>query len=322
MADRPNVLVLATGGTIANPLDSEGYLTGQELIDEVPEVTEVADVAVKDVARIGSTRIRAEHWWDLYGEIEAAATSEEPPDGVVITHGSNTVEETAFFLHLTVNTEMPIVLTAAQRNHRQIGNDADRNLVDAVTVAGNPDSRGRGAMLVVNEDVHSARDVTKVARSRPDGWRSGKVGVLGGIDKQGNMEFLRKPEQRHAPDTEFTIADAEPDDFPRVDIVFSAALMDGSLIEAAVENGANGIVLAALPTGSVAKPGQAKAARQAHDEGTPIVTSNRGLGGGVSPEKYFIWANTLTPQKARILLALSLMETDNYDEIERMFTQY
>lgn len=322
MTDTPDVLLLATGGTIANPRDEPGYLSGRKLIDEVPEVETVANVEVKDVASTGSTGITFEHWLRLHEEIETAANRENPPDGIVVTHGSNTVEETAYFLHLTVSTSIPVVLTAAQRNHRLVGNDGDRNLLDAVMVAGNPASRGRGAMVVVNDEIHSARDVTKTVSGRPDAWSSGNRGVLGLVDKHDNVAFLRSIEQRHAPDTEFAIEDVAAADIPRVEIVYSAVGTDGSMIEAAIENGADGIVLAAHPTGSLAKTGQATTAEQVHEAGTPVVRSHRGKDGWPNRSKSGIWGNTLTPQKARVLLMLALLETDEYAEIDRMFEEY
>ena len=321
MDGNPEVLVLATGGTIANPLDIEGYLSGRELLDEIPEVESVADIDVIDVTQTGSSGITFENWWDLHDTIQDAVT-EDPPDGVVVTHGSNTVEETAYFLHLTTNTSIPIVLTAAQRNHRLVGNDGDRNLVDAVKVAGNPEARGRGAMVVLNEEIHSAREVTKTVSGRPDAWSSGNFGVLGALDKDGEMAFFRNTEQRHVPDTEFDIDDIEPNTLPRVEIVYSAVGMDGGMIDAAVENDADGIVLCALPTGTAANTGQAEAAKTAHAEGTPVVVTHRGFDGWPYKTGDYIWGNTLTPQKARILLSLALTVTHDYERIARMFREY
>lgn len=322
MNDDQTVLLLATGGTIANAADVEGYLSGRELLDAVPEVEAVADLEVTDVASTGSSGIGVETWWDLHREVSAATSRSDPPDGVVITHGSNTVEETAYFLHLTVDSPIPVVLTASQRNHGFVGNDGDRNLVDAVTVAANPDAWGRGTMVVVNDEIHSAREVTKMVSSRPDAWRSGNLGVLGLLDMHGEMNFFRRTEKRHAPDAEFDLDVAEPSAFPRVEIVYSAAGMDGRMIEAAHEKGTDGIVLAALPTGTAARPGQHDAARRVHEDGTPVVLSHRGGEGWPYRTEEFIWGSTLSPQKARILLALSLMRTDSYDEIQRIFTEY
>jgi len=194
--------------------------------------------------------------------------------------------------------------------------------LDVVKVAGNPDARDRGPMIVVNNEIHSARDVTKVASGRPDAWSSGNLGVLGLIDKRGNMAFLRRTEHRHAPDTEFDINGVDPTDFPCVEIVYCTVEMNSAMIEAAVENGANGIVLAGHPSGAAAMTGQATTARGVHNEGIPVVMSHRGREGWPYPNERYIWSNTLTPQKARILLMLALLETSDYDEIARIFEEY
>lgn len=323
---KPKVHLLATGGTIANPRDIEGYLSGRQLIEEVPEVEEVADVSVTDVARTGSSGMSPEIWWDLHREITSLAERGSSPDGVVITHGSNTMEETAYFLHLTLGVDIPVVLTAAQRNHRLVGNDGDRNLVDAVKVAAHPEARGRGVLVVVNDEIHGARDVTKEVSSRPDAWSSGNLGVLGLVDKRDNLEFYRTSERRHAPDTEFDIDETSPGDFPQVEVVYSSAGNTGAMIRAAADAGADGIVLAALPTGSPAEPEghptQTEAAREARERGIPVVLSHRGFEGWPYPREGFLCGDTLTPQKARILLALGVLQTDDRDELQRLFETY
>lgn len=330
MADKPHVLLLATGGTIANPLDIEGYLDGETLLEEVPEVEEVADVEVKDVSSTGSSGMSPEIWWDLHEEIVAATERDDPPAGVVITHGSNTVEETAYFLHLTLSTELPVTLTAAQRNHRLVGNDGDRNLVDAVKVAASEEARGRGAMVVLNDEIHGARDVTKAVTGRPDAWGSGNLGVLGLIDKRDNMEFFRESQKRGAPDAVVDVGEFEYSEFPDVRIVYSAVGQDGSMVEAAIEDGADGIVLASLPTGSPSNPSTFERTQadvvEENAGAVPIALSSRAYEGWPYPtrrEKYgVIWANTLSPQKARILLALGLLQTDDNEELQTLFEQY
>lgn len=322
MGAQDTVHLLATGGTIANPLDIDGYLPGQDLVDEVPELDSVADVRVTDVSSTGSSGITPEIWFDLHRTVSDAVDS-SPPDGFVVTHGSNTVEETAYFLNLTLDTEVPVVLTAAQRNHRLIGNDGDRNLLDAVKVARAPEAVGRGVLVVLNDEIHHARDVTKTASGRPDAWTSGNLGVVGLIDKRDNMKFYRRTERLHTTDSPFDVTDVEPAALPDVEIVYSAAGNDGTMVECAVESGADGIVIAALPTGSPAAPvdrdGQLDAAERAARSGTPVVLSHRGLDGWPYPTDPFIWGDTLTPQKARVLLSLALLETTDHDEIERYF---
>lgn len=326
----PTVRVLATGGTIANPPDIDGYLSGRALVDRVPEIEAVADVAVEEVASTGSSGVTPAVWYDLRDRIEAAASGAAPPDGYAVTHGSNTAEETAYFLHLTAPTDRPVVVTAAQRNHGTVGNDGDRNLVDAVRVASHPDAAGHGAFLVANDEIHGARDVTKTVSGRPDAWTSGGFGALGLVDKRGLVRLYRRSLRRHAPDTPFDVAGRDPADFPTVSVVYSTAAADGSGVEAAVERGVDGLVVAAFPTGAPAAPRdgptQAEALERAADAGLPVVVSHRGLEGWPKGNLLeggpFIWGDTLRPQKARILLALGLLETDDRDRLQAFFLEY
>lgn len=328
--DRPTVRLLATGGTIANPPDVDGYLTGSELVANVPAVEAVADVTVEDVASTGSSGVTPAVWFDLRGRIQAAATSESPPDGYVVTHGSNTLEETAYFLHLTVDTDRPVVLTAAQRNHGTVGNDGDRNLVDAVRVAAHPEAVGHGSLVVVNDEIHGARAVTKAVSGRPDAWSSGELGALGLIDKRGFLRFYRRSLRRHAPDAPFPPSGFEADAFPRVEVVYSTAGADGTMVEAALERGADGLVVAALPTGTPAepldRPTQTAALERASAAGVPVVVSHRGLEGwpksSLLESDAFIWGDTLRPQQARILLALGLTVTDDPRRLQQYFLEY
>jgi L-asparaginase len=324
--ETPQIHLLTTGGTIANPRDTSGYLSGEELLNEIPEVREQADITVTDVAEVGSQKISADIWFRLHEEITQAAESSSPPDGFVVTHGSNSLEETAYFLHLTLQTDIPVTLTAAQRNHRLIGNDGDRNLLDAVKVAASPQARGRGALVVLNDEIHGARDVTKTVSGRPDAWSSGNLGVVGLIDKRDNMRFYRRTERRHAPETEFDVSDSTAADFPQVEVIYSHVDAGKEVTVAAGEH-ADGIVLASFPTGAPARPTGRESQGEALDElidELPIVLSHRGFEGWPYPRDPFIWGDTLTPQKARILLALGLMHSDEYDKsyLQSLFETY
>ncbi|MFB6131689.1 MAG: asparaginase [Salinigranum sp.] len=323
-----DVHLLATGGTIANPPDREGYLSGRELLEGVPEVEDVAPVSVTDVASRASSAISADVWFDLLAHVNRLVADPSPPSGIVVTHGSNTMEETAYFLHLTARTEIPIVLTAAQRNRGTVGNDGDRNLVDAVRVAAHEDAGGRGVLVVVNDQVHSARDVTKTVSGRPDAWTSGDFGPVGLTDKYGLVQFYRRIERRHTVDSGF---DVDPEaTLPEVEIVYTAAGAGGGAVEDALARGVDGIVLAAFPTGSPARPserdGQEAALEAAAERGTPVVVSHRGLEGWparrLRADERFVWGDTLTPQKARVLLSLCLLETTDVEEIQRRFLTY
>ncbi len=324
------VHILTTGGTIQNDLSIEGYLSGSELLDRIPEVKEIAEVTVEDIASVGSQSMTTEIWYELANKINSSAKVEGGPDGFVVTSGSNTLEETAYFLNLVVKTEKPVVLTASQRNHGMIGNDGDRNLVDAVRVASLEESKNRGVLVVLNDQIHSAREVTKVVTSRPDAWSSGDIGVLGLCDKYGYVQYYRETQRGHAPDVIFDLSTSSAETFPKVMVEYSIANADGSGIPYEIEAGAQGIVYAGFPTGAPAEPnggGQAEQLRLAA-EIVPVVMSHRGSDGWpyrrrtVLEGGSFIWGDTLSPQKAAILLALSLTKTSDPEEIQKIFLKY
>lgn len=325
----PEVRVLATGGTIANPPDVDGYIDGDELVRGIPALSDAADLTVEDVSSIGSSEMTPEVWYDLHERIEAIA-AEDDVDGVVIPHGSNTMEETAYFLNLTLETDVPVVLTAALRNRDTIGNDGDRNLLDAIRVAGHPDAAGRGVLVVVNDHVHHSRDVTKTVSGRPDSWSSGDFGALGLVDKRGEVRFYRRVDRCHAPDTDLSLESVEPDDFFDVPIVYSVVGSDGSSIRRELEADPAGLVLAALPTGSPVNPRdrstQAEALDEAADRDIPVVVSQRGHEGwvdsGLIDRDDRIWADTLSPQKARILLTLGLGSGADTDSLQELFLSH
>lgn len=319
--DTPAITLLATGGTIANPPDVDGYLSGAALLERIPELQQIARIEAEDVASVASTCLTPEIWWRLHDRIQDRLSS-NPPSGIVITHGSNTIEETAYFLQLTLDTSVPIVLTAAQRNHDTIGNDGDRNLYDAVRVASSDDARGRGVLVVANDTIHGARDVVKAVSSRPDAWVSPNTGPLGYTDKRGRINFYAAAERSGA--AAFDFADHESQ-FPRVDVVHSVAGSDGHVTDLLVEDGATeGIVVAALPTGAPARPAgtdtQSAALKRAVDAGVPVVLSHRGLAGWPYEYEPFVRGDTLRPSKARILLALALLDgVEDSESLQQLF---
>jgi L-asparaginase len=321
----PHVHLLATGGTIANPPDVDGYMSGEQLVSEISELDDIANVTATDVASLASQAISPSVWFRLHEEITKLAESDDPPAGFVVTSGSNSVEETGYFLNLTLSTELPVVLTAAQRNHSTIGNDGDRNLVDAVRVAAAEESRGRGAMVVLNDEIQDARDATKAVSGRPDAWTSANLGVLGQLDKRGEMRFHRRAEAESVPDEEFTLSGVAPEKYPTVKVIYSHVGAGPELVDAAGEH-ADGVVVTGFATGSPASSpnerSQEDALERLAESGIPVVMTHRGLDGWPYHDDTFIWGNTLTPQKAAILLSLALLETKNQAEIQRIFETY
>ena len=249
---------------------------------------------------------------------------EAPLDGVVITHGTATLEETAYFLNLTLKVDATVVLVGSQRPATGLSSDAGLNLLNAVRVAGAPEARGLGVLVLLNDEIQTARDVTKTSTLRLETFRSPDLGMLGYADPDGRVAIYRRPSRRHAPDTEFDVRGRT--ELPRVDIAASYAGADGAAIRAFVAAGARAIVSASLPPG-VTTPAETEALLEARRRGVAIVLSSRAGSGRVLPrtllrQQGFVVADNLTPQKARVLAMLALARTDDASEIQRMFDEY
>jgi L-asparaginase len=286
-------------------------------------VHSVADIIAVPYAAISSTSVGYTQWRDLVLKIDEVAAANPDLAGFVVTHGTASLEETAYFLHLTAKVDLPIVVCGSQRPSSALSTDAGFNLVNAVRVAGSPDSRGMGVMTVLNDEIQCAREVTKTSTYRMQTFRSPDFGCLGHADGDV-VAFYRKPLRRHAPDTEFDIRSMEQ--LPRVDIVYSYCDSDGVASRAFVAAGAKGIVSAGFAPGFCG-PGEQSALKEAVDKGVVVVQSTRAGSGRTFrstklAENQFLIADNLNPQKARILLSLALSVTDDPDEITRMFQVY
>jgi L-asparaginase len=243
--------------------------------------------------------------------------------GFVITHGTATLEETAYFLHLTLKTDKTVVLVGAQRPASALGSDAGMNLLGAVRTALAPSARGLGVLTVLNDEIQSAREVTKTSTYRLQTFRSPDFGALGHVDGDG-VHIYRRPSRRHAPDTECEVAGLTG--LPRVDIAYSYAGSDGAVVDALVAAGARGIVSAGLAPG-IPTPLERAALERARDAGVAIVQSSRAGSGRVALRRYLkeagmIAADNLNPQKARILLMLALTRTQEVAGLRRLFDTY
>ncbi|MBR5381143.1 MAG: asparaginase, partial [Oscillospiraceae bacterium] len=281
-AERPRVVVLATGGTIAGCASSAaetavyraGVLGVDALLSAVPELRDHAEITGEQLCNIDSKDMTDEIWLRLACRVNAILAADEA-DGVVITHGTDTMEETAYFLTLTLKSEKPVVLTGAMLPATATGADGPRNLLDAVRVAACPASAGKGVLVVMNGEIHAARDVTKAHTQKIDAFISPTVGRLGVLDADGPV-FSGAPLRCHTVRSEF---DAGP--LPRVDILYGHESDDGALVEAAVRAGAQGIVYAGMGNGSI-PAGAEKALAEAAAGGIVVVRSSRtGNGAGV-----------------------------------------
>jgi L-asparaginase len=334
MPNLPRIAVIGTGGTISSlgdgSLDVLNYpdfgqkLTCEALLDKFPETKLVAEAVPVTYRQVGSTALGPEDWLELRRMIHKIARDDPSIDGFVIPHGTATLEETGFFLNLTVGTPQPVVLVGAQRPASALGTDAGTNLVNALQVAGSPEARGKGVLVVLNNEIHPARDVVKTSTYRVQTFRSFDFGALGHVDGDG-PQFYRAPLKAHMPDTEFAARDlAAP--LPRVDIVLSYGGADTALVDAAIGAGAKGIVSAGFAPGSPT-PAQQDALVAAAKAGIVVVQCSRAASGRVAPrrrlkETGIVAGEDLSPQKARILLMLMLTTTRDIDEIQVAFQRY
>jgi len=331
----PVVWVLATGGTIsgggATPTSLTRYragtFSGDELVAAVPALSDHAVVRVEQVANIGSPNITFDDWLTLARRINEIFAEDPDVAGVVITHGTNTIEETAYFLNLTVRHERPVVLVGSQRPATAISADGPLNLLNAVRTAVAPEARGKGVMVVMNDEINAARDVTKTSTYRVETFNSRTLGYLGYVDAD-RVSFYRESTKRHTVDAEFDLTDVTR--MPRVDIVYSYVEPNPVMIRALIEDGVDGIVLAGTGAGLVSAvewTALDSVMALPSDARPVVVRSNRTGSGRVVPlgtfdERGMIPADTLNPQKARILLMLALTRTRDLDEIRRMFSEY
>ena len=333
-AARPVVHVLATGGSISglgpHRLDYTLYpelgrrLSVEEMLARIPEANQVAEVKAENLLRVGSSSIGPAEWLQLAGRIDALLSGARPAQGVVITHGTATLEETGYFLHLTAKSDRPIVLTGAMRPPSALGTDADLNLLDAIRLAACPDAAGRGVLTVLNSEIQSARDVTKTNAFRVNTFGSRDFGCLGYVDADGQVLFYRNVTRLHTSATPFDVRGRQT--LPRVDIVYAYAGADGVLIDALCERGTDGIVLTGFGGGTFPRAFE-EAGERAVRAGIPVVLATRSTAGRVvmTPKKAaagFIVSDDLMPQKARILLMLALGITRERQAIQEMFYRY
>jgi L-asparaginase len=325
------VRILATGGTNAGRADTSldaGYRPGEvgvdSLIRSVPGIGALARLEGEPIAQVGSQDVDEALWLKLAIRAQRIFDAGEA-DGVVVTHGTDTVEETGYFLHLVVKSSRPIVLTGAMRPATSLSPDGPLNLYNAVAVAANPDAKGRGTMVVLNDDIHSARDVTKASTTDLHAFVSPGPGLLG-TASYGRIRYFRQPTKRHTLSSELTISGMGH--LPRVDILYSHAGMDSDLVRASVSQGAHGIVIAGVGNGNFSA-GASAALVTAARRGVIVVRSTRAISGEVSRNIEvnddalgFVAAGQLNPQKSRVLLQLCLANGFDRKAVQEAFHLY
>jgi len=328
----PNVKILATGGTIAGAgvtsTTTVGYTAAvtavDKLISNVPELAKVANVSGEQISQIASESMTMEIWLKLAKRVNQLLASDDV-DGVVITHGTDTLEETAYFLNLVVKSKKPVIMVGAMRPGTAMSADGPLNLYRSVILAGNKDAIGKGVMVMLNDTIHAGRDVTKTITNRLDTFKAAEIGPLGFF--VGDQPFFyRQTLRKHTADSEFDVSNMT--ELPRVDIVYHYAGNGGTMIEAATAAGAKGLVHAGTGDGSIAKA-EYPAIEAALKKGVVIVRSSRIANGNISrngeadDDKYgFIVSDNLNPQKARILLMLALTKTTDVKKIQELYLKY
>ena len=328
---KPNIVILATGGTIAGAAATgtqSAYTSGAVTIDAmlaaVPKIGDLATIKGEQISNVGSQDMSFDILLKVAKRINELGRSNDV-DGIVITHGTDTMEESAFFLNLTVKTDKPVVMVGSMRPSTAVSADGPLNLFNAVGVAADPKAKGRGVLVVMNDWIHGAHSLTKTSTTAVQTFMSPVRGLVG-IASYGKNDFYTTPSWKHTTQTDFDISQVTR--LPRVDIIFASVDMPPDLIDAAVANGAKGIVIAGVGNGNMNKASVTSAAN-AVKKGVVVVRSSRVATGTVGrnvelndDEMGFIASDELNPQKARILLSLALLKNRSPKDLQELFYTY
>jgi len=331
----PLIWVLSTGGTIAGTGASStslaeykaGTLLGSDLVKAVPEIGQHASVKVEQIVNVASPDLTLGNWIALANRINRIFTDDPNVAGIVITHGTNTLEETAYFLNLTVKDDRPVVLVGSQRPATAISADGPLNLLNGVRTAASADARGKGVLVVMNDEINGARDVTKTNTFRVETFRAPELGFLGYVDAD-KVSFYRASTKRHTSASEFDVSNVT--ELPKVDIVYSYIQPNTVVIGALVASGVKGLVFAGTGAGLISdvEKSALKPVLALPVAARPVLVRSTRVGNGrvIGREDYdrmgMIPADTLNPQKSRILLMLALTKTNDLKDIQRMFAEY
>jgi L-asparaginase len=328
------VYVVGTGGSISCIGDSrtdlinynyaDRHLSIQEMVSRIPEAVEAAEVRAEQFLNVYGGDVTPASWLHLARRINAVFRDDPDAAGLVVTHGTSTLEETAYFLNLTVKSTKPVVVTGAMRPPTAMSTDADMNLYDAIRVAAHPEAAGKGVLVVLNNKILAARDATKTSTSRLETFSSNDLGLLGYADSDGAVVFYRSPVRAHTVATEF-----DPDavgELARADIAYAYSGVDGVAVDALASAGCKGLVGAGMGSGSAPRA-FLDALEVASGRGIVVVVASQSFNGRVMAkrafvERGFLVADNLAPRKARILLMLALGGERRPGDVQRMFLRY
>jgi len=330
-ARKANVVIIATGGTIAGTAASSSqatYSPAQLMVDQiletVPGVKKLANISSIQFSQISSQNMTDELWLKLAKTVNETL-SKSSVDGIVITHGTDTIEETAYFLNLVVKSRKPVVIVGSMRPSSSLSADGPLNLFNAIATAANPVSKNKGVLVVFNDNIYAARDVSKINTTNVAAFASNNSGPIG-MAYYGDVKFYYSPLRTHTADTVFDVRKLTK--LPKVEIVYAHVNHSSDVIDNMVSDGVAGIVTAGVGDGNVNEK-SLKSLIDASTAGVLVTRSSR-LGSGfvvlnneIEDDRYgFVTADNLNPQKARILLMLALTKTNDYKKIREMFGQY
>ncbi|MGN8360795.1 type II asparaginase [Helicobacter pylori] len=325
----PTIALLATGGTIAGSgvnasLGSykSGELGIKELLKAIPSLKKIARIQGEQISNIGSQDMSEEVWFKL-----AKRTQELLDDsriqGVVITHGTDTLEESAYFLNLVLHSTKPVALVGAMRNASSLSADGALNLYNALSVALDEKSANKGVLVVMDDNIFSAREAIKMHTTHTSTFKALNSGAIGSV-YYGKVRYYMQPLRKHTIESEFSLSQLKAP-LPKVDIIYTHVGMTSDLFQASLNSHAKGVVIAGVGNGNVSA-GFLKAMQEASEMGVVIVRSSRVGSGGVTSgeidDRAFITSDNLNPQKARVLLQLALTKTNDKEKIQEMFEEY
>jgi L-asparaginase len=327
----PNVVILATGGTIAGAGESStgsAYTSGKvgidAMIDAVPNIRKLANLRGEQIASVGSQDMSVKVWLDLAKRINELLATKEV-DGIVITHGTDTQEETAFFLNLVVKSDKPVVITGSMRPSTALSAEGPLNLYNAVAIASSPKAKGYGVIQAMNDEIHSAHGVKKMMTTPVQTFQSPEEGAIGSVIF-GEVTFFHKSYGLNTTSSEFSVEGVK--ELPRVDIFYACADASADLIDYMVKAGAKGIVIAGVGDGNM-NAASLEAVKRATKAGVKVVRASRVpigsvlIKGEVNDEEYgTVSSDEHNPQKARVLLMLALLKERTRADLQKLFIEY
>lgn len=328
---KPTIYILATGGTIAGGGDNalsgdykSGTVTVDKLIAAVPQINEIANIKGEQISNIGSQDMNDAIWLKLSKRVNELLKNSDV-DGVVITHGTDTMEATSYFLSLTLKSQKPVVFVGSMRSGTSLSADGPLNIYNAVNVAISKASMNKGVLVAMNDEIHAAREVTKTNTTNVATFKSPNSGKIGSVN-YGIVDYLLAPARKHTINSEFDVS--KLDKLPKVDIIYAYSNDNADFVNLAVKNGAKGIILAGMGNGNPST-GVEEALANAVKKGVVVVRSSRvgsgstSVGAEVDDKKFgFVTADSLNPQKSRVLLMLGLTKTNDISKIQDMFKTY